>query len=140
MDYMAYILERLLIGLIIAFLLFLILREFWCWYFKINKRVALLEEQNRLLDSLNKYLIPIVQSSYDVEGIENSIRNKDKKQFIVTKELKILEEPNENSAVVCRILEGKPARFLDKKEIGTATWYKIIDQENTEGWCLLEAQ
>jgi hypothetical protein len=28
---------------------FMILREFWCWYFKINERIVLMKEQNRLL-------------------------------------------------------------------------------------------
>ena len=39
----------ILIGIIV---LFLILREFWCWYWKINRLVALMEEQNKTLKDL----------------------------------------------------------------------------------------
>ena len=33
----------------IAILIFLLLREFWCWYWKINKRIALLESVEKKL-------------------------------------------------------------------------------------------
>ena len=38
----------ILIGSIII-VVFLVIRELWCWYWKINKIVALLQEQNNLL-------------------------------------------------------------------------------------------
>lgn len=31
---------------------FLLLRVFFCWYWKINKRIALLEKQNELLEEI----------------------------------------------------------------------------------------
>ena len=34
----------LIIYVIVVILVFLLLREFWCWYFKINKVVSLLEK------------------------------------------------------------------------------------------------
>ena len=34
-----------LISLLIIIGIFLLLREFWCWYFKINKVAGLLEQQ-----------------------------------------------------------------------------------------------
>jgi hypothetical protein len=37
------------IGFVVVFLL---TREFWCWYWKINRLVSLLEEQNSLQRSL----------------------------------------------------------------------------------------
>ena len=40
----------ILIGILIAaIIIFLICREFFCWYWKINRIVALMEEQNSLL-------------------------------------------------------------------------------------------
>ena len=49
--------------LISSIALFLILREFYCWYFKLNKIVDILErnekvqkETNRLLEELNNKL------------------------------------------------------------------------------------
>ncbi len=37
------------VGIAIFFAVFLILRELMCWYYKINERVALQKETNRLL-------------------------------------------------------------------------------------------
>ncbi|MCL2878897.1 MAG: hypothetical protein FWF29_01510 [Treponema sp.] len=37
-----------------SILIFLILREFFCWYWKLNKIAALLEEQNILLSNFLK--------------------------------------------------------------------------------------
>jgi hypothetical protein len=38
-----------IIAIIIFIVMFLVLREFWCWFFKINIRISLLEEQNSIL-------------------------------------------------------------------------------------------
>jgi len=43
-----------LIGLLIVLVVFLICREVVCWYWKLNKIVELLEEQNKLLGSLKR--------------------------------------------------------------------------------------
>lgn len=42
----------IIICLILAIVLFLILREVACWYWKINERKALMDEQNKLLKEL----------------------------------------------------------------------------------------
>jgi len=34
----------LLVGVMLFVGLFLLLREFWCWYWKINERISLLEK------------------------------------------------------------------------------------------------
>ena len=44
--------EYLILSLLIAIVVFIITREFWCWYFKINERRDLLKEQNDLLKNL----------------------------------------------------------------------------------------
>jgi hypothetical protein len=43
----------LLITIGISIIIFLICRELVCWYFKINKRVEILEEQNELLKKIH---------------------------------------------------------------------------------------
>lgn len=45
------IVALLILGLI-AFLIFLVCRSINCWYWKINRRVELLEEQNQLLSKI----------------------------------------------------------------------------------------
>jgi len=43
----------ILLGVLLGiFIVFLICRELMCWYFKINRMVALMEEQNELLRRL----------------------------------------------------------------------------------------
>lgn len=41
-----------IICVVAAILLFFITRELWCWYYKINKRCTLLEQQNGLMRQL----------------------------------------------------------------------------------------
>ncbi len=36
---------NLLFAILIIIVIFLLLREFWCWYFKLNKITKLLEDQ-----------------------------------------------------------------------------------------------
>ncbi len=45
-------LTSLLIIIGVAVIIFLVTREFWCWYFKINHQNELLEEQNHLLKNI----------------------------------------------------------------------------------------
>lgn len=56
-------LSYLLFGFLIILGIFLLGREIYCWYFKINERVSLLEENNELLSIQNQYLLKIEQES-----------------------------------------------------------------------------
>lgn len=42
--------------LIISIGIFFLLREFWCWYFKINELVTVTKEGNNLLREQNNWL------------------------------------------------------------------------------------
>ena len=48
MDNDISVLIGALLGLLLAVGVFLLLREFWCWYWKLNRIVSLLEESNEL--------------------------------------------------------------------------------------------
>lgn len=37
--------------------IFLLLREFWCWYFKINEQIALRKETNKLLQTQKELML-----------------------------------------------------------------------------------
>jgi uncharacterized membrane-anchored protein YhcB (DUF1043 family) len=78
----------IIIGIIIgAIIIFLILREFLCWYWKINRLVALMEVQNNLFDSKinkiitlmeeqNKLIFRIAKESFSLsQGIISSTEN-----------------------------------------------------------------
>jgi len=41
--------------LAVCFLVFLVCRELVCWYFKINERLRLMQDQNKLLLELAQY-------------------------------------------------------------------------------------
>lgn len=82
----------IIIGMVIgAIIIFLITREFWCWYWKINKGVKLLEQQNQLLKQLLVHLgvpgISIVESSKPAEEQISSRKNEENVQ---SNELKII--------------------------------------------------
>ena len=49
---MEFTTTNLLIGLVIIVLLVFVLRDFNCWYWKINKRIKLQEKTNNLLQEL----------------------------------------------------------------------------------------
>lgn len=46
------LLVLILMGIGVAFGVFIILRELMCWYYKINERIKLQKEANRLLKKL----------------------------------------------------------------------------------------
>ena len=66
-----------LIGILLVILIFyvgifLILREYTCWYFKINKQISLMEEQNNLL----KQLLGASTGNFgDVRNEANNLKN-----------------------------------------------------------------
>jgi hypothetical protein len=41
--------------LVVGVIVFIALREFWCWYFKINEKINLMREQNELLKNIKKH-------------------------------------------------------------------------------------
>jgi hypothetical protein len=115
----------IVIGIIIgAIIVFLICRELMCWYYKINRIVSLLEDQYRLL-KMQMTFVPThtVKSLTDVDGI--SLR----------------EKPSFEGYTVEKLPNGTKVQFLEKNSIEAevngikGTWFKIMTQEKTEGWC-----
>lgn len=47
----------IIIVVIVVISIFLLLREFWCWYWKINRRVDTLEKINMNLEEMKALLI-----------------------------------------------------------------------------------
>ena len=65
--------ENLFVSLIIIVVIFLITREFWCWYFKINKVAGLLEQQLEEQKRSNELLLKLVkeESRPEIEKMKN---------------------------------------------------------------------
>jgi hypothetical protein len=62
----------------IAIGVFLVLREFFCWYWKMNKIVELLEEQNRKLETQNRNILKLVKSQNSQKNISKNNKSKKK--------------------------------------------------------------
>ena len=62
-----------IIVLVVAFVLFLILRELNCWYWKINQRISLMEEQNLLLKKIFSNLVPSSSNEIDSNPASNNV-------------------------------------------------------------------
>jgi hypothetical protein len=58
--------------LIIGILLFLLIREFNCWYWKINKRIYLQQRQIELLESIDKKLDDLNDNLTEEEDIPDN--------------------------------------------------------------------
>jgi len=65
--------ENFFISLIIIVIIFLITREFWCWYFKINKVAGILEQQLEEQKRGNELLLKLLKkdSSLSTENLKN---------------------------------------------------------------------
>lgn len=48
--------EQLLVLILIGIVVFIILRGFWLWYFKIQEHIDLMKEQNEILKVIFKQL------------------------------------------------------------------------------------
>jgi hypothetical protein len=123
----------IIIGVIIgAIILFLICRELVCWYWKINRIIVLLEEQNNLLrQQLENSFVAII------------------KEFIPTHKVKLLtnadglglrKSPNPSIDSFTKLPDGTEIRHLStgdeiKLQDKEGFWYEIITKAGTRGWC-----
>jgi hypothetical protein len=48
--------EYIVIGIVVAIVVFFVCRELNCWYFKINERVSQLDEIKKSLDVIKDYI------------------------------------------------------------------------------------
>ena len=64
--------EFVIVFIIVLILIFLIARQFWCWYWKINARMNELEKINENLEQIKELLIQentmLNQSAYSSKG------------------------------------------------------------------------
>jgi uncharacterized protein YgiM (DUF1202 family) len=111
----------IIIGVIV---LFLICRELICWYYKINRIVALLEDQICLL-KMQVTFVPTHTIKYLPDQDELNLRKK----------------PSFDDYGDENLPNGTKVQFLEKmsKEVKfqeiKGTWFKVITQEKIVGWC-----
>jgi hypothetical protein len=126
---------QIVIGVVIGLIvLFLILREFWCWYWKINKRIKLMEEQNELLKGIfEKYI--------GGTNIKNEIQKKYKnvdeiivgEEYISKGKITLFENYDYKTKIICNILENERIKIIDVEENGEDIWFFIKDRDGNEG-------
>jgi uncharacterized protein YpmB len=76
----------LLIIVVITIIIFLIFREIFCWYWKINKRIEILEENNKLLSKIALLLEKPNIDDYNSgtsDSIDSIFKN-DKKEYNIS--------------------------------------------------------
>lgn len=102
----------IIIAVIVFVVIFLILREVNCWYWKINERISLMNEQNDLLRKLisgSKYPEKVEVGPSTEKPIEN--QSEETKNYVAPKN----EAQNK--------LSGVPIEILDK--LSSAKKYKL---------------
>lgn len=72
---MTSIIIVIVISIVVLVILFLLLREINCWYWKINERISLMQEQNELLRNLTTF------SKTNIGYFEDTSNNKEKMEI-----------------------------------------------------------
>ena len=128
-----------------AIILFLVCRELICWYYKINRLVVLMEQQNSLLSSL-KQLLEGASPNQTSEGKSNSIPVAG---FTPTHRVKLStnnvglylrKNPNIISDLLMTIPNGAEIQLLETGEDAKITgikapWFKVMAKSGEIGWC-----
>ncbi|MDR0497954.1 MAG: hypothetical protein LBH42_10090 [Treponema sp.] len=125
----------IIIGILIAVLVvFLITREFWCWYWKVNKLVALLEEQNNLLKKqfgISSGILSPDVSMYNMNSSDPSTIELIDKEVIQNTDMKT------GAGHGNTILQLTQGTIIKEKET-FRKWSRIVIKDGKEGWCLTE--
>jgi len=126
-------LSGIIIGAIVSFGIFFILREFFCWYWKINQRDSLLERQNEILSQILKYI--------EREGFDKEKTHFPEATHITTDDVKLRAEPDmsmppaevlEKGTLVVFIKEGA---IIEDSNYISAPWFYIKTEGGVQGWC-----
>jgi hypothetical protein len=111
----------IIVGVVVVFF---VCRELMCWYYKINRIVSLLENQNFLLK---------MQITFVPTHTVKLLDGEDK--------LWLREKPSSDAGAIEDLPPGAKVQFISKKpeevEINgiKGTWFKILTHEKTDGWC-----
>jgi hypothetical protein len=103
--------------------------------------------------SIVELLISLLRDRNYTKGYNDSIRGnyqKTKEKYLpdssktnnkifykMKTEVKIYQEPNYNSKIVCRLLIDETIKYLQQERIKGIEWCKVKDSYDNEGWCEL---
>jgi len=136
-----------LILICISIIIFLILREYWCWYWKINARKKIMEEQTEMLHFICNY----IKKKPDAIGITlNSFHTDEeiKKRFPkvthrVVQLMGLYSNPSNDSNKIMQLLKGDPVcviktetvRIVNFTSIEEVEWSFVEIEDSKQGWC-----
>jgi len=124
--------QFIIISVIVAIVIFFLCRELMCWYYKINKLVTLLEEQNNLLKQ-QLGIIPLsIPGTFNPTHKTAAISN--------IEGVSLRKEPLPGVEPFTRIPNGTEVQHLNtgkevKMQDRTGLWYEVITKDNIRGWC-----
>jgi hypothetical protein len=125
-------LAALIVYIIVVIVIFLILREFWCWYWKINKRVALMEEIVRLLKraDADQSINQLNQNS------GASITGDVLTPLIAADSTAAKKQPDISASNVFTIEKGDSVKLLKtENDADGVQWCLVRSATGYEGWC-----
>lgn len=70
----------IIVGIFIGVLVFFLLREVFCWYFKINQTISILDDMNQKLSTISRSIVYLnnINSNIEVNNKEDNDSNFDK--------------------------------------------------------------
>jgi hypothetical protein len=123
----------ILIGvLVVVVIIFLALREFWCWYWKINQVISLLEEQISLLRR---------QFGMTTAAILAEFKPTHRVKLLTASDgLSLREKPNPAMEPFTKLPDGTEVQHINtgaeiKLQDKKAPWYEVITKDGKQGWC-----
>jgi hypothetical protein len=135
--------SMIIIGIVVVIVLFFIFRELNCWYWKINDRVKLAEEQNMLLEKILQYTIGATQIS-QTNNPNAIITEKDGKaqpENIIYNSLSV-NEKNEVAKFMSyglnkgdKLVINKTSRNIDRFD--EKEWGEIIKKYQQNEWLII---
>jgi hypothetical protein len=129
--------STIVIVLIIAVVLFFVLRELNCWYWKINKRVDLLEKQNSLLEKILTQLTgkPSTEIPPEIKIKPNDISNSFISNLSDEEKREFDRFINQGVQLGEKIAINKRKRKFDR--FSRAEWENIVKSGHESEWQIL---
>jgi hypothetical protein len=131
----------ILIGILVGtVIVFLVLREVWCWYWKLNKIVSLLEGQNQLLALLTKADKIDSPAAIEKSAAIEELNLEGNESFLIEKEMKLYNDEYNYDKAIQQLNTGDIVVFIKKggkvsigKDI--APMFFVKTKEGNSGWC-----
>lgn len=93
--------DILIIIVVATVIIFFLTREFWCWYFKINKKIELMNTNNEYQKILMKKLDRLMEIRDEIKTTNDILREKHITNEIRPKNNNAINKNEEEEKIVC---------------------------------------